>query len=74
MSNIASSNSLVDKLTLISDLNGLLVLDDYGWSFVAKLNWKKKNFFLKHLFFTKYTLVGEKNIFISKKTFLQRKI
>ena len=38
MLNEASSDSLFDKLTLISDLNDLLVLDDYGCSFVAKLN------------------------------------
>ena len=58
----------------------------YGCSFVAKLSWKKNNFFLKNVFFTKYTVyICTKNVFIWKesfmlknfcteKTFLQRKI
>ena len=42
-----------------------------GCSFVAKLRWKKKIFFLKkYLFFTKYTLFAEKNNFICKKNFI----
>ena len=40
----------------------------YGCSFVAKLSWKKKFFFEKiFVFFTKYTLFAEQNIFIWKK-------
>ena len=43
---------------------------DYGCSFVAKLSWKKKFFFGKiFVFFTKYTLFAEKNVFIWKKKF-----
>ena len=76
MLNIASRDSLVDKLTLISDLNDLLVPDYYGCLFVAKLNRKKKYFFFlkKYLFFPKYTSFAEKDVFICKKLFLQRKI
>ena len=68
MLNIASSDSLVNKLTLTSDLNDLLMLNDYGCLFVAKLNWKKFFFFFflkAFVFFTKYTLkikFVEKNI------------
>ena len=40
----------------------------YGYSFVAKLSWKKNIFFGKiFVFFTKYTLFAEKNVFIWKK-------
>ena len=43
----------------------------YGCSFVAKLSWKKVFFFWKiFLFFTKYTLLAEKNLFIWKKSFI----
>ena len=39
-----------------------------GCSFVAKLRWKKKIFFLKkYLFFTKYTLFAEKIFLYGKK-------
>ena len=63
------------------------VVDKYGCSFVAKLSWK--NIFKKtFVFFTKYTLFAEKNVYIGKKwkkclywnifllkkLFLQRKI
>ena len=74
MLNIASSDSLVDKLTLVFNLNDLLVLDDYYCSFIAKLNWKKKCFFQISLFFTKYTLFAEKNVFICKEKFTEKNI
>ena len=45
-----------------------------GYSFVAKLSWKKIFFFGKiFVFFTKYTLFAEKNVFIWKKNFFDRK-
>ena len=79
MLNIAYSHSLVDKFILISDLYDLLVLDDYGCSFVAKLNWYF--FFVFYfekifVFFTKYTLFAEKKVcffFWCKKTFFTEK-
>ena len=46
----------------------------YGCSFVAKLS-RKKNFFSKKIFvfFTKYILFAEKNIFIRNKNFFSEK-
>ena len=44
---------------------------EYGCSFVAKLSWKKNFFFEKFfVFFTKYTLFGEKSTFTWKKSFI----
>ena len=75
MLNIASRDSLVDKLTLISDSNDFLVPDYYGCLFVAKLNWKKCLFFFffKYLFFPKYTLFAEKKCVYMQKTFFTEK-
>ena len=73
MLNKAFSDSLVDKLTLISDLNNLLVLDDYGCSFAAKLN--SFFFFLKKYlcFLQNINYWPKKNVFICQKTFFTEK-
>ena len=44
----------------------------YGCSFVAKLSWKKKIFFLEKVypFCTKYTLFVEKTFLYGKKRFI----
>ena len=46
----------------------------YGCSFVAKLSWKKKTIFWKNIcvFYTKYTLFAEKNVFIWKKSIIMK--
>ena len=71
MLNIASSDSLVDKLTLISDLNDLLMLDDYGCSFAAKLNWKKFffSFFWKSIcaFYKIYIICRKTSFYMQKR-------
>ena len=48
----------------------------YGCSFAAKLSRKKISFFFERIFvfFTKYTLFAEKNVFIWKKKFLEKNI
>ena len=45
-------------------------MDNYGCSFVAKLSWKKIFFENIFLFFTKYTLFAEQNVFIWKKSLI----
>ena len=53
----------------------IFYVGSYGGSFVAKLNWKKNFFFFEKIFvfFPKYTLFAEKNVFTCKKTFYREK-
>ena len=74
MLNIASRDSLVDKLTLISDLNDFLVPDYYGCLFIAKLNWKKSLFFFEKIFvFSKICIICRKKCVYMQKTFFTEK-
>ena len=82
--------SVEHDLSQIPDLNRCAnifsIAAFYGCLFVAKLSWKIYIYFLKNIFFAKYTLSAEKmflygkkkfyieNFFYWKKLFLQRKI
>ena len=55
----------------IGNVSGHLDIVLYDCSFVAKLSWKKRLFFEKiFVFFTKYTLFAENNVFIWGKSFM----